>query len=268
VLRALKAACGVALLDEHHDADHNRSVFTLAGGDVEPAVQALARVAVEQIDLRDHDGVHPRLGVVDVVPFVPLAGSVMDDAVAAARRTAAWVGAELGVPAFLYGAADDEARTLPALRSAAFTTRAPDFGPDRPHPTAGAVAVGARPPLVAVNCVLAPDATAALAREIARALRERDGGLPGVRALAFPLASAGRLQVSMNLTDLAATGIEAACSAVRRHAHEGGSDVAAVELVGLVPVAELDRCTPEFVAWAGLRPDQTIEARLRKAGVG
>jgi glutamate formiminotransferase len=131
------------------------------------------------------------------------------------------------------------------------------------------MAVGARPILVALNCELAAgggggglDADLAMARAVAGAVRERDGGLPGVRALGFALASKGRAQVSMNLVDLAATGVEAACGAVRREAQRHGLDVTTVELVGLLPAAELERCSGEFLAWSGLSPDQTIEARL------
>jgi glutamate formiminotransferase len=129
------------------------------------------------------------------------------------------------------------------------------------------MAVGARPILVAVNCELAPggdgpEADLALARAVARQVRERDGGLPGVRALGFALASKGRAQVSMNLTDLAATGVEAACQAVGRAAAGRGRPVTAVELVGRLPAAELERCSGEFLAWSGLSPERTIEARL------
>jgi len=260
---AIGAACGRSLLDVHSDPDHHRSVFTLAGPgerDAEDAARLLARAVAERLDLSTHEGVHPRLGALDVVPFVALDGDPKV-AVDAARAFAEWVGAELGVPAFLYGDADPERRSLPDVRRDAFTRRPPDQGPAEPHPHLGAVAVGARPPLVAVNCDLDRD-DLTLAREIAAQVRERDGGLPGVRALGFELASRGRAQVSMNVTRLAVCGMERACTAVRRLAYEGGADVERVELVGLVPAAELGRCSPEFVAWSGIGPDQTIEARL------
>jgi len=268
VVAAVAAAAAAVLLDVHSDPDHNRSVLTLAGGpdEVAEAALALARAAVERIDLSTHAGVHPRLGAVDVVPFVPLGDAAADGLGAAGTVARAWArraAEELGVPAFLYGDADPAGRTLPDLRRSAFRERAPDFGPPEPHPSAGAMAVGARPVLVALNCELA-DPDLAVARAIARAVRERDGGLPGVRALGFALASRGRAQVSMNLVDLAATGVEAACAAVRRAAAGHGTDVGAVELVGLLPAAELDRCSGEFLAWSGLSPDQTIEVRLRR----
>ncbi|MGQ0805967.1 MAG: glutamate formimidoyltransferase [Actinomycetota bacterium] len=264
VIDAIGDACGPALLDVHADPDHHRSVFTLAGPaerDAVDAARALAQAVAERLDVSTHEGVHPRLGALDVVPFVAIDGD-SDVAVDAARAFAEWIAAELGVPAFLYGAADPDGRSLPDVRRDAFTRRPPDHGPAEPHPRLGAVAVGARPPLVAVNCDL-DRADVTLAREIAAQVRERDGGLPGVRALGFELASRGRAQVSMNVTRLEACGVERACTAVRRLAYEGGTDVERVELVGLVPAAELERCSPEFVAWSGIGPDHTIEARLR-----
>ena len=289
VVAAVAAATGSALLDVHSDPDHNRSVLTLAGppGGLEEAALALARAAVERIDLSVHAGVHPRLGAVDVVPFVPLTADGTDGLEATGEVARAWgamVAAELGVPIFLYGAADPAGRTLPDARRTAFRERRPDFGPEEPHPTAGAIAVGARPILVALNCELGSaksgergagerksgdlDADLAVARAVARAVRERDGGLPGLRALGFVLASKDRAQVSMNLVDLSATGVETACEAVRREAEERGLTVTAVELVGLLPAAELERCSGEFLTWSGLSPDRTIEARLLGAAGG
>ena len=265
VLEDLAAACGEALLDLHVDGDHHRSVFTLAAageaGVVEAALR-LARAVDGRVDLSGHGGVHPRVGALDVVPFVALDGVGNEVAVAAAHAFAEAVAGEIGIPVFLYDSADPSGRTLPSVRRDGFVSRAPDFGPPIPHPRLGAVCVGARPLLVAINCEL-PDEDVGLAGEVARAVRERDGGLPGVRALGFRLVSRGRTQVSMNLVDLAATGVEAACSEVRRQARLRGSDVVAVELVGLLPAAELARCSDEFLAWAHLSPDHAIEARLR-----
>lgn len=267
-LDALREAAGPSLLDLHVDADHHRSVFTLAGPgarDAAEAVRRLAAAVAERVDLASHSGVHPRLGALDVVPFVALDG---DDptAVEAARAFAEWL-ARTGVPAFCYDLADPQRRSLPDTRREAFRSRTPDFGPPAPHPRLGAVAVGARRPMVAVNCWL-DTADLAVARAAATAVRARDGGLPGVRALGFPLPGAGCAQVSMNLVDLAATGIEEACTAVRDHVERVGARVTRVEVVGLVPAAALDRCSPEFRAWAHLGPDLTIEARLAAAGTG
>jgi glutamate formiminotransferase / 5-formyltetrahydrofolate cyclo-ligase len=285
VVDALAAACRPVLLDVHTDVDHHRSVLTLAGppGVVAEAALALVRAAVERINMSDHAGVHPRLGAADVVPFVPLdvgpSAGATDEATVRTRRlqmagevARAWgqrAAEELGVPVFLYGSADPQGRSLPDVRREAFRGRQPDFGPGDPHPTAGAMAVGARAVLVALNCDLAPgdggslEADLAVARSVAGVVRERDGGLPGVRALGFALASKGRAQVSMNLVDLTATGVETACEAVRREAERHGRSVTAVELVGLLPAAELERCSREFLDWSGLSPDRTIEARLR-----
>jgi glutamate formiminotransferase len=261
VLDALSAACAPALLDRHVDRDHHRSVFTLVGAGVLDAVRALALAVAARVDLRGHRGVHPRLGALDVVPFVALHDDPPARAVEAAHEFAGWVADALGVPVFLYDAADPVARSLPEARRDAFGARAPDLGPSEPHPALGAVAVGARPPLVAVNCELASD-DVARARRIARAVRERDGGLVGVRALGLPLASARRAQVSMNLVALDLTGLQGACSAVRDLARADGDDVVRIELVGLVPAAELARCDQAFLEWSGIGPDQTIEARL------
>jgi len=261
-LDALATACGRALLDRHVDPDHHRSVFTLAGpgdDDALAAVQALATAAAGHLDLRGHTGVHPRLGALDVVPFVALDGSPAV-AVDAARTFGEWIAAEIGVPVLFYDLAAD-GRTLPEVRRDAFTRLRPDLGPPTPHPRLGAVAVGARPPLVAVNCWLDTD-DVVRARAVAAEVRERDGGLPGVRALGLTLATPGVAQVSMNLVDLERTGVEGACTAVRDALETRGGRVTRVELVGLLPAAELDRCSAGFRDWSGLGPDLTIEARL------
>jgi glutamate formiminotransferase len=261
-LDAFGVACGRALLDVHADVDHHRSVFTLAGDDVVEAVRSLATAVAERLDLSVHAGVHPRLGTLDVVPFVALDRARAHDAVVAAHDFAAWVADALALPVFLYDAADPHHRTLPDARRDAFVTRAPDRGPSEAHPRLGAVAVGARAPLVAVNCELAR-ADLALARAIAQRVRERDGGLPGVRALGLQLESTGGVQVSMNLVALERTGLQDACRAVDALARDVGTSVARVELVGLLPAAELARCDGEFRAWSGVGPDDTVEARLR-----
>lgn len=263
VLEALAATCGPALLDLHRDPDHHRSVFTLAASldELEASAGRLAAECVARIDLREHDGVHPRLGALDVAPFVALDPADLPMAAEAARRFAQWVGDALEVPAFLYDAADPEGRSLPEVRHEAFATRPPDTGPRQPHVTAGAVAVGARRVLVAVNCDLGSD-DLEQARAVARAVRGSSGGLPGVRALGFYLASERRTQVSMNLIDLHATGLEAACAAVRAEARRAGTELARVELVGLLPGEELTRCSEGFLASSSIDASMTIEARL------
>jgi glutamate formiminotransferase len=254
VLSELAEAAGADLLDRHADPDHHRSVFTLVGTD---APRRLAAAAVERLDLRRHEGVHPRLGVVDVVPFAPLPGATLADAVAARDGFAAWFASELAVPCFLYG----PERSLPEVRRRAFGDLLPDTGPPAPHPTAGACCVGARPVLVAYNVWLAePDL--ARAREIAGGVRS-----PTVRALG--LACGDRVQVSMNLVAPEVTGPAEAYDAVA-----GRAPVAGAELVGLVPAAVLDRIPPSRWGELDLDPDRTIEAkvngavRLRRAAPG
>jgi glutamate formiminotransferase len=208
--------------------------------------------------------VHPRLGALDVVPFVALGTSAVERerAMESARAFAQWWSAAYDVPVFLYGDADPKRRELPQARNTAFHSRAPDYGPDAPHERLGATAVGVRPPLVALNCLLVTREVD-VARRIARTVREQHGGMPGVRALGFMLESVGRAQVSMNLVDLDRTGIEQAVRRVQAEARREHTEVGAVELVGLVPRAELDRCSDDFLRWAGLGADVTIESRLR-----
>jgi glutamate formiminotransferase len=241
-LDELAAACGDALLDRHADPDHHRSVFTVVGED---APRALARVAVERLDLGRHRGVHPRLGVVDVVPFVPLGGTPTDDAVAARDAFARWAAETLDLPCFLYGTE----RTLPEIRRHAFTDLAPDVGPSAPHPTAGACCVGARGPLVAYNVWLA-EADVGLARTVAAAVRS-----PAIRALGLVVGR--RVQVSLNLVDPIAVGPAAAYDAIAALV-----PVAGAELVGLLPAAVLQGVPTERWAELDLGPDRTIEARL------
>lgn len=272
VIDTLARAAGSSLLDVHVDADHHRSVFTLGATSTREALEsaeALALVVADRLDVSTHTGAHPRFGALDVVPFVAFDDSSsgdVTDAVEAAIRFAAWVGDTLAIPSFLYGSADPEARGLPDVRRDAFSRRTPDFGPPSPHPRLGATAIGARGLLVAVNVELR-EGDLALARSIARSVRERDGGLPGVRALGFELVSRGSVQVSMNLVDLAATGLERACEEVRHRAEDAGAHVERVELVGLLPSAELARTSTGFREWARIGPDQTIEARLAARGL-
>ena len=235
VSTAVTAGWGDDVLDVHADGWHGRSVVTVVG---EHAARRVARLAVERVDLRRHSGVHPRVGAVDVVPFVPLAGSTMADAVAARDRFAAWVTEELGVPALVYG---PEGPSLPVVR------RAP---PAFPHPTAGACCVGARPVLVAYNVVV--DRSLPEARRLAASLRS-----PEVRALAFPVGD--DVQVSMNLLDPLVVGPADVFDAI------GGGRA---ERVGLVPAALLDRIPETRWPELDLAPDRTIEARLRSVGPG
>ena len=245
VLAALADAGGGDLLDQHVDPHHHRCVLTTAG---EGAARRIARVAVERVDLRSHVGVHPRLGAVDVVPFVALEGADPSEACAARDRFATWIADELAVPAFRYGESGG-VPTLPEVRRRAFVDLVPDEGPDRPHPTAGAVAVGCRPPLVAYNVWLAePDLD--LARAVATAVRG-----DGIRALG--LAVGERVQVSMNLIEPDRVGPAVAYDRVADRAR-----VAGAELVGLLPQRVLAAVAAGRWAELGLAEDRTVEARL------
>jgi glutamate formiminotransferase len=265
VIDALADAAGPTLLDVHRDPDHNRSVFTIAGNPhaTLTAVRRLAMSVASNLDLDTHEGVHPRLGALDVVPFVALGDTAPIAAIAAARAFATWWGSAYRVPCFFYDEADADRRSLPLLRREAFAKRAPDRGPTLLHLRLGATAVGARQPLVALNCVL-DGGTVEDAQAIARAARERDGGMPGVRALGFWLAGPGRPQVSMNLIDLERTDVETACARVGELARARGRAVSEIELVGLLPTAELARCGPEVRAMAHLDDRRTIEGALKE----
>lgn len=256
VLFAIAGAAGHSLLDVHSDPHHSRSVLTLAGPDVEDDARAVVAEAVARIDLRHHAGAHPRLGAADVVPFVPLGGSSMADAVRARDGLARWAGAELGVPCFLYG----PERTLPDVRRGAFTTLVPDAGPPQAHPTAGATAVGARGVLVAYNVWLAAATGVDQARQVAGAVRG-----PAIRSLGLDVG--GRAQVSCNLVDPLGTGPAAAFDAVEGAAGAIGVRVDGAELVGLVPAAVLAAVDPSRWAELDLDPSRTIEARLDQAGL-
>jgi len=242
-LREAARAPGAILADFSADPDHNRCVATLLGdaGGLERAVRQMARVAVDRIDLSRHAGVHPYIGALDVLPFVPLRGATMADADALARRVGRWIADELGVPVYLYAesAATPERAALPDLRRGGWANlpeklRAtpPDYGPPEPHPTAGATVVGARGPLVAFNVNL-ESTDLALARRIAVRIRDAGpAGLPGVRALGLVLESTACVQVSVNITDPSAVTPATVYAAVRDLAAAAGVSVRNTELIG------------------------------------
>jgi glutamate formiminotransferase len=267
VVEGIRAAATPAVvLDFHSDRDHNRSVLTLAGepGPLVDGVVGLARRAVETIDMRSHAGGHPRLGAVDVVPFVALRGATPQDAVAAALSCARRLWEEGGVPSFLYEDAAPATHpvSLPAIRRGAFDSILPDVGGPGPHPSAGAAVVGARPLLVAYNVDLrTPDP--AIARRIATKVRERDGGLPHVRALGLLLASRAIAQVSMNLVSPETTTMADAFDAVQQAARAEGTAVLSAELVGLCPWGALGGRSPASLSL--VTPPKILEDEIERA---
>lgn len=256
VLRDLTDACGSDLLDLHTDSDHHRSVFTLVG---EESVRRLTRTAVEVLDLSRHaDGVHPRLGVVDVVPFVPLAGSSFADALSARQAFAEWAAHSLGMPCFLYGPAHGSLavdRTLPDVRRHAWKTLRPDIGPTTPHVTAGAICVGARPVLVAYNIWMTDPSNGDVVRTIATKMRSSD-----VRTLALRVGD--HMQLSMNLIDPDTIGPAQVLDMARDLSAGSDARIDRCELVGLVPRSVLEQTPPELWATLDISPDRTIEGRL------
>ncbi len=268
VIAALARAGGEHLLDLHRDADHHRTVLTLGGPleEIEAAARAVAVVAVASIDLTAHHGVHPRLGAVDVVPFVPLGalgtvGPEWRQAQGARDRFAAWAGSALDLPCFLYG----PERSLPDVRRHAFGTLAPDTGPPSPHPTAGACAVGVRPVLVAYNVWIADEqqreasVVLSVARQLAASLRG-----PEVRSLGLPVSVGA--QVSCNLIDITAAPIANIYDAVAVGAARQGCSVTRAELVGLVPEAVLHSAPRARWRELDLAEDRTIEYRMARQG--
>jgi glutamate formiminotransferase/glutamate formiminotransferase/formiminotetrahydrofolate cyclodeaminase len=265
IARAIDETPHVRLLDKTSDPDHNRSVLTFAGDPDRVAAAAFeaVRIAAATIDITRHAGVHPRLGAADVVPFVPVHNVSMRDCVSLARRTAARIWNELRVPVYLYEAAAlrPEYARLENVRRLAREGLAPDFGEGR-HATAGACVVGARKFLIAWNINLRSTDLQA-AREIARAIRESNGGLRAVKALGVPLASRGEVQVSMNLVDFETTPLHVAFDAVADLCARRGIEIAGSELIGMIPAAALEASRGHDLHWLNLRPELVLENCLR-----
>ena len=279
VVRAMTDAVGsvpgVRLLDASSDTSHNRSVLTMAGDatSLTAAVLALFAEAASRIDLRTHRGEHPRLGAVDVVPFIPIEGVTMADCVAVARDVGAAVASRFGIPVFLY----EEAATSPSRRNLEDIRRGefegltaklaaiewtPDFGPSTPHPTAGATVIGARMPLIAYNINLATNRLE-VAKKIAAAVRHSSGGFRFVKAIGLPLAERGIVQVSMNLTNHEKTPIHRVFDAVCREAERYGVSVLESEIIGLVPQSALVSTAQHYLQLERFAPSQVLESRLR-----
>ena len=277
IAEAFALGGGVRVLDRHSDDSHNRSVLTAVAepDSVLEASRRLVERAIARIDLRNHRGVHPRIGALDVLPVVPLGGFSRDRAKALAIAVGRDIADSFGIPVFLYAesAVRPENRELPRLRRGGFealearmaaSELVPDYGPNRPHPTAGAVAVGVRSLLIAYNVELrTPDR--AVAQAIARRIRASSGGIPHLKALGFELSNPPRAQVSMNLTNFRATSLQTAFDAVEKEATRLGVEVARSEIVGLIPEAAAFEGMVERLSLAA--PPGILEERMREAGL-
>jgi glutamate formiminotransferase len=280
IARAVGQIDGVTVLDHTRDETHNRSVVTFAGN-AEPVVRAATAAvgrALELIDMERHTGAHPRIGAVDVIPFVPLGTTRLEECVDLARRFGEQIAMRFDLPVYLYGAAalrPDRQRLAnvrrgqyEALRDEIATNpdRAPDYGPARLHARGGAVAVGARKPLIAFNINLRSD-DLALAIKIANAIRESSGGMPAVQAMGVLLENPGRppmAQVSTNLVDWERTGIATVVREVRRLAREAGTDIDHCELIGLAPTGALLEAAADALGLEAFSADQALELRIAR----
>jgi glutamate formiminotransferase len=278
VVDAIAAAIGsenVKLIDVEMDADHNRSVITFVGepAHVKAAILKAAGKAVELINMGEHKGEHPRIGAVDVVPFIPLKNATMEDCIALANGVGKELGDGFGIPVYLYeeSATRPERKNLADVRKGQYEglkteietnpDRKPDYGPQKMHPSAGATAVGARMPLIAYNVNL-ETSDLAVAKEIAKKVREKGGGLPFVKALGFDIKERGIVQVSMNLTNFHVTGIWKAFEEVKKEAALRGVNVLESEIVGTVPLESLVACSNYCLKLENFKTAQILETRL------
>ena len=281
IAQAIESVKGATVLNRHMDSDHNRSVITFVAEPkfvVDAALRAVA-TAAELIDLRQHTGEHPRIGATDVLPFIPVSGVTMDECIALAHQAGQRIWQELSIPVYFYERAalrPDRIR-LENVRGKGFERLReeiktnpdckPDVGEPRLHETAGAIAVGARPFLIAFNVTLSTN-DISIARRIAGVVRERDGGLPFVKALGFELQSRGLVQVSMNLVDFEQTTIARAFQAVHDEASRLGVEISGAEIVGLLPRAALDRGASYFPLLEDFRETLVLETLLDSIGTG
>ena len=274
IAAAVRSAPGVRLLDVSSDRSHNRSVLTFVGDApaIRAGVSALFRAALERIDLRRHKGEHPRMGAVDVVPFIPIRGSSVDECVALSREAGAAIAKDFGVPVYLYedSATSEPRRNLAEIRKGQFEgfaekmkdpRWAPDFGPAEPHPSAGVVAVGARAFLIAYNINLATK-DLAIADRIAKAIRHLSGGFRYVKAMGVELAERGIVQVSINMTNFKKTPLHRVFECVRSEAERHGVAIVGSEIVGLSPAEALYAAAEHYLRLEGFSAEQVLETKL------
>jgi glutamate formiminotransferase / 5-formyltetrahydrofolate cyclo-ligase len=276
ILDVFRTQRGVKLIDHEADPDHNRCVVTAVGEpeSLKEAVLAAVGVAVRLIDLRVHKGQHPRMGAVDVIPFIPLGKATMEEAISLSREVGRAVAQTYQIPVFLYeeSASDPDRKNLADIRKGQFEAMAeklklpgwkPDFGGTVPHPSAGVVAIGARMPLVAFNVNLNTD-DMEIANAIARAVRHQSGGLRFCKAIGVDLKARGIVQVSMNMTDFTRTPLHRAVELIRAEARRYGVSIAGSEIVGMVPMAALAEAAAYYMGLEHFSIEQVLEQRLAK----
>jgi glutamate formiminotransferase len=275
IVYSIRSVPGIKILDVEMDSDHNRSVVTFTGSkdNIQEAAFRGARAAMELIDLNKHQGQHPRMGALDVLPFVPITGVSMEDCVEIAQKVGARIGKDLKIPVYLYESAAKrpERANLENVRRGEFEglrktiltddSRYPDYGPRQLHPTAGATAVGARMPLIAFNVNLKSTDLEA-AKSIAKKIRASSGGLPKVKALGFALESKGLVQVSMNLTDYTVTPTSRVYEEVVKEATARGLEIADSEIIGLIPLDAVCDLAARFLKVGSFSSSQVLERRI------
>lgn len=275
IVYSIRSVPGIKVLDVEMDPDHNRSVVTFTGNkdNVQEAAFRGARAAVELIDLTKHKGEHPRMGALDVLPFVPISGVTIEDCVEIANKTAARISKNLKVPIYLYEAAakKPDRVNLENVRKGQFEglreailkddSRYPDYGPRMLHPTAGATAIGARMPLIAFNVNL-KSKDLNVAKDIAKKIRASNGGLPKLKALGFDLPAKGLVQVSMNLTDYTATPLSKVFEAVKKEAEDRGIEIEESEVIGLIPLDAVCDLAAKYLKIGNFTSNQVLERRI------
>ncbi|MDN5374983.1 MAG: glutamate formiminotransferase / 5-formyltetrahydrofolate cyclo-ligase [Thermacetogenium sp.] len=276
ILEVIRGVAGVKLLDYSSDPSHNRTVVTFVGApeQVKTAAFLAAKKASELIDMEQHRGEHPRIGATDVIPLIPISGLTMDDCVRLARELGQEIGEKLQIPVYLYeeAALRPERRSLPRVRQGEYEglketigrpERRPDFGPARLHPTAGATAVGARPPLIAYNINLGTD-DVAVAKAIAKAIRGSSGGYPSIKALGVMLEDRNIAQVTINVCNYREVPLYRVLETVKSEAARYGVNVIGSEIVGLVPMEALLDAAAYYLRLEGFSQDQVLEKRIHE----
>ncbi len=275
IINEIKSVDGIRFLDQTHDYDHNRAVLTFVGSPeaMKAATLAMVAKAAELIDMEQHTGEHPRVGATDVVPFIPIKNTSLDECITLARDVGKAIGETLGIPVYLYEAAAtrEDRRNLANVRKGQYEglkeaiqsdpNRKPDFGPSRLHPRAGATVVGARMPLIAYNVNLDTN-DLALAKRIATTIRERDGGFKNVKALGLEIKERGIVQVSMNLTNYQVTPVHVVFDKIKTEAEAAGVKVLESEVIGLIPLAAMVECAQHYLKAKEFKNDQLLEPRI------